>query len=38
MATFDVIDLDNRKVGTIELADALVNASLTNADTLFYET
>src|SRR5712664_1339549 len=23
MATFDVIDLDNRKVGTIELADAL---------------
>ena len=38
MATLDVIDLDNRKVGTIELADALVNASLENADALFYET
>ena len=38
MATLDVIDLDKRKVGTIELADALVNASLTNADALFYET
>ena len=38
MATFDVINLAKEKVGTIELADALVNASLTNADTLFYET
>ena len=37
MATLDVINLDKRKVGTIELADALVNASLTNADALFYE-
>jgi large subunit ribosomal protein L4 len=38
MATFDVINLDKKKVGTIELADALVNASLENADALFYET
>ena len=38
MATLDVIDLDKRKVGTIELADALVNAPLENADALFYET
>jgi large subunit ribosomal protein L4 len=38
MATLDVIDLDKKKVGTIELADALVNASLANADALFYET
>ncbi len=38
MATLDVIDLDKRKVGTIELADAVVNASLENADALFYET
>jgi large subunit ribosomal protein L4 len=37
MATLDVINLDKQKVGTIELADALVNASLANADTLFYE-
>jgi large subunit ribosomal protein L4 len=37
MATLDVINLDKRKVGTIELADALVNASLANADALFYE-
>jgi large subunit ribosomal protein L4 len=38
MATFDVINLAKEKVGTIELADALVNAELTNADALFYET
>ena len=38
MATLDVIDLDKRKVGTIDLADALVNAPLDNADALFYET
>ena len=38
MATLDVINLERQKVGTIELADALVNASLDNADTLFYET
>ena len=38
MATLDVINLDKKKVGTIELADALVNASLENADALFYET
>jgi large subunit ribosomal protein L4 len=38
MATLDVINLDKQKVGTIELADALVNAPLDNASTLFYET
>ena len=38
MATLDVINLEKEKVGTIDLADALVNASLTNADALFYET
>ena len=38
MATFDVINLAKEKVGTIELADALVNASLENAEALFYET
>jgi large subunit ribosomal protein L4 len=37
MATLDVINLEKKKVGTIELADALVNASLENADALFYE-
>jgi large subunit ribosomal protein L4 len=37
MATLDVINLAKDKVGTIELADALVNADLTNADALFYE-
>jgi large subunit ribosomal protein L4 len=37
MATLDVINLEKKKVGTIELADALVNASLDNADALFYE-
>ena len=37
MATFDVINLAKEKVGEIELADALVNASLDNADALFYE-
>src|SRR5919108_1629102 len=38
MATFDVINLAKKKVGTIELADAVVNASLENAEALFYET
>jgi large subunit ribosomal protein L4 len=38
MATLDVINLEKKKVGTIELADALVNASLDNAEALFYET
>ena len=38
MATLDVFNLEKKKVGTIELADALVNASLDNADALFYET
>jgi len=38
MATLDVINLEKVKVGTIDLADALVNASLENADALFYET
>jgi large subunit ribosomal protein L4 len=38
MATLDVINLDKKKVGTIELADAVVNASLENAEALFYET
>jgi large subunit ribosomal protein L4 len=38
MATLDVINLDKQKVGTIELADALVNAQLDNAEALFYET
>ena len=38
MATFPVIDLDRHQVGTIELADAVVNASLDNAEALFYET
>jgi large subunit ribosomal protein L4 len=37
MATFDVINLAKDKVGTIELADALVNADLANSDALFYE-
>jgi len=37
MATLDVINLAKEKVGSIELADALVNASLENADALFYE-
>jgi large subunit ribosomal protein L4 len=37
MATLDVINLAKEKVGTIELADALVNADLSNADALFYE-
>jgi len=37
MATLDVINLAKEKVGTIDLADALVNASLENADALFYE-
>ncbi|TMA20171.1 MAG: 50S ribosomal protein L4 [Deltaproteobacteria bacterium] len=37
MATLDVINLAKEKVGTIELADALVSADLTNADALFYE-
>jgi large subunit ribosomal protein L4 len=38
MATLDVINLEKKKVGTIELADAVVNASLDNAEALFYET
>jgi large subunit ribosomal protein L4 len=37
MATLDVINLAKEKVGSIELADALVNANLDNADSLFYE-
>src|SRR5256885_6621733 len=37
MATLDVINLAKEKVGTIDLADALGNASLDNADALFYE-
>jgi large subunit ribosomal protein L4 len=37
MATLDVINLAKEKVGSIELADALVNANLDNADALFYE-
>src|SRR5919206_5203534 len=38
MATLPVINLDRHQVGTIELPDALVNASLDNAEALFYET
>jgi large subunit ribosomal protein L4 len=38
MATLDVINLDKQKVGTLELADSMVNAPLDNADALFYET
>jgi large subunit ribosomal protein L4 len=37
MATLDVINFAKEKVGSIELADALVNANLDNADALFYE-
>ncbi len=37
MATLDVFNIENTKVGTIDLSDALVNASLDNADALFYE-
>ncbi len=37
MATLDVINLEKQKVGTIDLADALVNADLGNAEALFYE-
>jgi large subunit ribosomal protein L4 len=37
MATFDVINLEKQKVGTIDLADAIVNASLDNSEALFYE-
>jgi large subunit ribosomal protein L4 len=37
MATLDVINLAKEKVGTIDLADALVNADLANSDALFYE-
>jgi large subunit ribosomal protein L4 len=37
VATFDVYNLEKKKVGTIELADGLVNAPLENADALFYE-
>src|SRR5216110_1921481 len=38
MATLDVINLEKQKVGTIDLSDAIVNASLDNAEALFYET
>jgi large subunit ribosomal protein L4 len=37
MATLDVINLEKQKVGTIDLADAVVKADLGNADALFYE-
>jgi large subunit ribosomal protein L4 len=37
MATLDVFNLDKQKVGTIDLADSLVNADLGNMDSLFYE-
>ena len=37
MATLDVINIEKQKVGTIDLADGLVNANLDNADALFYE-
>ena len=37
MATLDVINLDKEKVGTIDLADSLVNVDLRNSEALFYE-
>src|SRR5438128_10802240 len=37
MALLDVINIEKKKVGTIELSDALVNADLGNAEALFYE-
>jgi len=37
MATLDVYNLEKQKVGTIDLADALVNADLGNSEALFYE-
>jgi large subunit ribosomal protein L4 len=37
MATLDVFNLDKQKVGTIDLADSLVNADLGNSEALFYE-
>jgi large subunit ribosomal protein L4 len=38
MATLDVIDLDNKKVGTLDLPDSIVNAPLgSEAEHLFYE-
>src|SRR3954454_17471982 len=37
MATLDVINFAKEKVGTIELADALVNADLATSAALFYE-
>jgi len=37
MATLDVYDLEKQKVGTIDLADSLVNADLGNSEALFYE-
>ena len=37
MATLDVFNLDKQKVGTIDLADTLVNADLGNSEALFYE-
>jgi large subunit ribosomal protein L4 len=37
MATLDVFNLEKQKVGTIDLADALVNADLGNSEALFYE-
>ena len=37
MATLDVYNLEKQKVGTIDLADALVLADLGNSEALFYE-
>ena len=37
MATLDVYNLEKQKVGTIDLADSLVNADLGNSESLFYE-
>ena len=37
MATLDVYNLEKQKVGTIDLADAVVNAPLQNSAALFYE-
>jgi large subunit ribosomal protein L4 len=37
MATLDVYNIEKQKVGTIDLADELVNADLGNSEALFYE-
>jgi len=37
MATLDVFNIEKQKVGTIDLADSLVNANLDNSEALFYE-